>query len=125
FLALASWCAGSAIKRPREPVPVTPVPRGEGPCQSHSCQRSCRMNHSRAEGATHFLAPGKVGWPLSCSKSWRGSLSIHMDGDLRHGGWVQHGSKVHSISDLCRLDTIVRYRQVSTNIWSAGANHGY
>ena len=31
FLALASWCAGSAIKRPCKPVPVTYAPGAHGP----------------------------------------------------------------------------------------------
>jgi len=31
FLALASWCAGSAIKQPCEPVLVTYAPRAYGP----------------------------------------------------------------------------------------------
>ena len=31
FLAPASWCAGSAIKRPCEPVPVTHAPEGHRP----------------------------------------------------------------------------------------------
>src|SRR5271157_550567 len=40
FLALASWCAGSVIKQPCEPVLVTYAPGAYGPdakCRVHRC----------------------------------------------------------------------------------------
>src|SRR5208337_1329827 len=38
-LALASWCAGSAIKRPCEPVPVTYAPGAHGPDAKRQVRR--------------------------------------------------------------------------------------
>ncbi len=40
FLALASWCAGSAIKRPCKPVPVTYAPGAHGPDARRRVHRS-------------------------------------------------------------------------------------
>src|SRR5208337_2739774 len=39
-LAPASWCAGSAIKRPCEPVPVTHAPEGHRPDAKRRVHRS-------------------------------------------------------------------------------------
>src|SRR5208283_4134559 len=39
-LALASWCAGSAIKRPCKPVPVTHAPGAHGPDARRRVHRS-------------------------------------------------------------------------------------
>ena len=52
FLAPASWCAGSAIKRPCEPVPVTHAPEGHRPDAKRRVHRSAAQASSAAKAST-------------------------------------------------------------------------
>ena len=51
-LASASWCAGSAIKRPCEPVPVTHAPEGHRPYAEASSSPFRRAASSAAKAST-------------------------------------------------------------------------
>src|SRR5271166_2737404 len=50
-LAPASWCAGSAIKRPCEPVPVTHAPEGHRPDAKRRVHRSAARLPARPRPA--------------------------------------------------------------------------
>src|SRR5208282_3941680 len=71
FLALASWCAGSVIKQPCEPVLVTYAPGAYGPdakCRVHRCAARLPARPRPAPlGATNS-SPGLCSVPIPPSR---------------------------------------------------------